>query len=134
MPAKKDNYIGVVIEESLEDKSFLNKIKIISVEVEDVNKEHKTPWLDRWTLDTVEIEEDKAKEIAEEISMSLEKEHPWYADFKNNEHHFIIFRNKVFFIDRQSKEQYDVAKQYGISLGIPEYQVDFHPDIVEWKK
>ena len=26
------------------------------------------------------------------------------------------------------------AKKYGISLGIPEYQVDFHPEIKEWKR
>jgi hypothetical protein len=33
-----------------------------------------------------------------------------------------------------NKEQYDEAKKYGISLGLPEYQVDFAPDIKEWER
>jgi hypothetical protein len=37
-------------------------------------------------------------------------------------------------IDRKSKEQYDEAKRYGISLGIPEYQVDFAPDDKIWER
>ncbi len=36
---------------------------------------------------------------------------------------------EVKLLDRKSKEQYDEAKEYGISLGIPSYQVDFHPDV-----
>jgi len=34
-------------------------------------------------------------------------------------------------MDRKRKEQYDEAKRYGIQLGIPEYQVDFHPEVAE---
>ena len=123
------NYQGVIIEESLENKNVLRKVKIISTKVENVGEKHKTPWLSQWTLHTVEVLEDKAKKIAEEISKSLDCDHSgsWYADFKNKTHHYIIFPNKIFYIDRTSKKQYDEAKRYGISLGIPEYQVDFHP-------
>jgi len=130
------NYQGVIIEESLENKEFLKKIKIISTKVEPITNEHKTPWLSQWTLHTVKIPDNEAKEIAEEISKSLDRNHggSWYADFKNDTHHYIIFRDKIFYIDRKSKEQYDEAKSYGISLGIPEYQVDFHPEVEEWER
>ncbi len=40
-------YKGVIIEESLEDKDVLNKLKIISTKVERVTKEHQTPWLSK---------------------------------------------------------------------------------------
>jgi hypothetical protein len=129
-----ENYQGTIIEESLENKDVLKKVKIISTKVEEVIEKHKTPWISQWTLHTVEISQDNAQAIAEEISQSLDREHAWYADFKNDTHHYIIFRDKVFFIDRKSKEQYDAAKKYGISLGIPEYQVDFHPDTEEWER
>jgi len=131
-----ENYQGVIIEESLENKEVLKKIKIISTKVEPITEEHKTPWLLRWTLHTVEISDNVAKEIAEEISKSLDRDHggSWYADFKNDTHHYIIFRDKTFYIDRKSKEQYDEAKRYGISLGVPEYQVDFHPEVEEWER
>ena len=131
-----ENYQGVIIEESLENKEVLKKIKIISTKVEPITEEHKTPWLLRWTLYTVEISDNMAKEIAEKISKSLDRDHggSWYADFKNDTHHYIIFRDKIFCIDRKNKEQYDEAKRYGISLGIPEYQVDFHPEVEEWER
>jgi len=128
------NYTGVIIGESLENKDILKKIKILSTKVEPVSEKHKTPWLKQWTLHTVEIDADKAAKIAIEISKCLESAHNWYADFKNDTLHFIVFRNKVFRINRTNKEQYDEAKNYGISLGIPEYQVDFHPDIKQWKR
>ena len=83
---------------------------------------------------TIEIPENQVKSVAKDLSKSLDSKHNWYADFKNDKFHYIIFRNKVFFIDRTSKKQYDEAKNYGISLGIPAYQVDFHPDIKEWKR
>ncbi len=128
------NYKGVIIEESLEKKDILGRIKILSTKVEQVVDKHKTPWLKQWTLHTVEIPENEADKIAEGIGKALESEHNWYADFKNEIIHFIIFKNKVFKVDRTSKEQYDEAKKYGISLGIPPYQVDFHPDIKEWER
>jgi hypothetical protein len=128
------NYKGVIIEESLETKDILGRIKILSTKVEQVVDKHKTPWLKQWTLHTVEISEKEAESIAGEISKSLDSEHPWYADFKNETTHFIIFRNRVFKIDRTSKEQYDEAKEYGISLGIPPYQVDFHPEVKKWER
>lgn len=128
------NYQGVIIEESLENKDILKDVKISETKVEEVVEEHKTPWIKQWTLHTVEIVENQAKDVAEKISKALDSKHDWYADFKNDTHHYIIFRNKVFYIDRKSKEQYNEAKRYGISLGIPEYQVDFAPDDKIWER
>jgi len=125
-----NDFKGIIIEESLEKKEVLKKINIIKTEIKKVKEEYKTPWLKQWTLHTVEIPEKQAKLIAEELSKSLDSQHSWYADFKNSTHHFIIFRNKVFYVDRKSKEQYEKAKRYGMSLGIPEYQLDFSPKII----
>ncbi len=126
-----DNFRGTIIEESLEKKNILKKVKIIKTKIEQVTEEYKTPWIKYWTLHRVDILEKGAKKIAEEISKTLDSKHNWYADFKNSKYHVIIFRNKVFYINRTDKEKYNETKAYGISLGIPEYQVDFHPDIKE---
>ena len=129
-------FVGVIIEESLENKAVLKKLKIIRTEVEKVTKEHHTPWLKQWTLYTVEISENHADEIAKELSKSLDSKHigSWYADFKNNSHHYIIFHNKFFKVDRSKKEQYNNVVKYGLSLGIPKHQLDFSPDIKEWER
>ena len=128
------NFNGVIIEESLENKDVLQKVKIIKTEVEEVTEEHKTPWIKQWTLHTVEIPENQADEIAEDLSNSLDSEHEWYADFKNDKFHYIIFRNKVFKVDRSKPEQYHDVTKYGLSLGIPDYQLDFSPHIKEWER
>jgi hypothetical protein len=127
------SFTGDVIEESLENKEVLKKIKIVSTRVEAVIEKHQTPWLSQWTLHTVDIPENEAEKIAEEISRSLDRDHggSWYADFKNATHHYIIYRDKIFYVDRKSKTQYEAARQYGLALGIPEYQVNFLPEVVE---
>jgi hypothetical protein len=122
-----DNYEGVIIEESLANKGILKKVEILSTKIEKVTEKHGTPWLSQWTLHTVAIEGDKAEGVAEELSKSFDCTHKsaWYADFKDEKHHYVIFRNKIFFIDRRVKAQYLEANEYGISLGIPAHQVDF---------
>ena len=128
------NYKGVIIEESLDNKDVLKNVKILSTKVEEVTEDHKTPWIKQWTLHTVEIPEIKADEIVEKLSVDLEKEHNWYADFKNDEYHFIIYQSKVFKVDLKNPLLYKDAKKYGISLGIPEYQVDFTPEDKVWER
>ena len=129
-----NNFFGVIIEESLEKKEVLKRIRIIKTKVEKITEKHKTPWVKQWTLHTVEIPEDKIETVSIDLSKSLDSKHDWYADFKNNNLHYIIFYNKIFRVDRSKKEQYDKVTKYGVSLGIPEYQFNFFPDIKEWKK
>jgi hypothetical protein len=129
------NFTGVIIEESLTDTSVLGDVKVVSTKVELVTEAHKTPWVSQWTLHDVEIPAEKAAEVAEKISKALDPEHNWYADFKTDREHFVIYRNKVFHIsDRADKAQYDEATKYGISIGIPDYQVDFSPHVTQWER
>lgn len=128
------NYKGVIIEESLENKDVLKEVVILSTEVEKVAEEHKTPWIKQWTLHNVEVPEEKVDEVAEKISKDLEKQHTWYADFKNDKYHYIIYPSKVFKVDLQNPVFYKEATKYGISIGIPDYQVDFAPDEKVWER
>ncbi len=128
------NYKGVIIEESLDKSDLLKKVLILSTKVENVTEEHKTPWIKKWTLHTVEIPNESADEVAEKLSQSLEKEHSWYADFKNGLFHYIIYRNKIFKVDLEKPTLYKDAKEYGVSIGIPEYQVDFAPEDKVWDR
>lgn len=128
------NYNGVIIEESLENKDILKDVKISDTKVEEVTEEHKTPWIKQWTLHTVEILENQADDVAEKLTKSLDSQHSWYADFKNDSFHYIIFRDKFFKVDRSKKEQYADVVKFGVSLGIPDYQLDFSPHIKEWER
>ena len=123
-------FTGTIIEESLKDESVLNTVKIVSTKISPVTDKHKTPWLKQWTLHKVDIESDHAEKIAEIISKSIDKKY-WYADFKNDNTHYIIFSDKIFKINRTDRKEYQKATDYGLALGIPKYQLDFLKD---WAK
>ncbi len=128
------NFIGVIIEESLENKDVLQKVKITKTAVEKVTEQHKTPWIKQWTLHNVEIPENLADEMADKLSKSLDSQHSWYADFRNDKFHYIIFRKKIFKVERSKPEQYKEVTEYGLKLAIPDYQLDFSPHMGEWKR
>ncbi len=125
MDASKNCLKGDIIEESLDNPDILKRLHIISTRVEQTTLEHRTPWLSRWTLREVSIPEHEAQGVAEELSRCLDRGHggSWYADFKNDSVHYVIYVDKVFRLDRKSEEQYEEVRRYGISLGIPEHQL-----------
>lgn len=92
------NFTGVIIEESLTDKSVLNDVKIVSSKIEPVTEKHKTPWVKQWTLHDVEIPANKAVEVAEKISKALDRKHSWYADFKTDKEHLSSTVTKFFIL------------------------------------
>ncbi len=129
------NFRGVIIEESLVDLAILDDVVILSTNVERVTVDHRTPWVDQWTLHTVELPEHRAEEIAGKLSSALDSQHSgnWYADFKNEDVHYVVFKDRVFKVDLR-EPVYREAMEYGVSLGIPWYQLDFSPEIEEWKR
>lgn len=125
------DFKGTVIEESLQDPSVLADLKILETKVETVTDQHKTPWLKQWTLHTVEVPEEKADETASRLSAVIDPAHAssWYIDYKNDRKHYIVFRDRVFVVDRKKPEEYEAVTRYGVSIGIPDHQLDFSPDI-----
>ena len=126
----KEIFRGVIIEESLQKNKLgiLKKMKILGTKVKPTNKRSKTPWLKKWSDHTVEIQGiKKAREIAKELSRSFDTSHDnaWYADYNDGQTVFIVFPKKIFELDGYNQTELDKARAYGISIGIPEYQVDF---------
>jgi hypothetical protein len=126
---------GDIIEESLEDRSVFSEVTILETRVESVTPEHRTPWIEQWTIHRVAVLNERAAEVAERFSEALDAEHAhaWYADFKNEDVHYIAFANKVFRVPRDSAERYAEVVDYGTRLGIPCYQLDFSPSIERWE-
>ncbi|MDO8269130.1 MAG: hypothetical protein Q7T54_00475 [Candidatus Levybacteria bacterium] len=120
-------YTGVIIQESLTDQEILDKVHVIRTVVEEVTLRHNTPWVKSWILHTIEIEEDEIDKWAEWLSHNIDDshDHPWYADFRNDKYHYVIFPDKIFKIDRSNSEQNKEAQEYGKSVGIPDHQLDW---------
>lgn len=123
------DFTGTIIDESLKDKTILADLKILKTGVEPVTEKDNTPWLKQWTIHMVEIPEEQAQAMAEKVSRALEGEHScWYADFKNDKLHYIVFKDRVFTIERANGD-YAGVKAYGLAQGIPEHELDFSPSI-----
>lgn len=117
--------MGIVIEESLKNVSVLQKMRIISTNVVLVNGQHKTPWLTQWTMHSVEIPDEAVAEVVTAISSSFDNRDNWYADFKSQREHYIVFPHKIFLVDRSKPENYREVIEYGLQKGIPAEQLDF---------
>lgn len=120
-----NKYRGDVIEESLKDKEILKKLNIASTRIEMVTENHKTPWLSQWTIHTIEVSEDEARSVAEELRKNIDcgQKGSWYIDFKNGATHYVIYHDKVFCINQKNKEEYEEVREHGRRLGIPEHQL-----------
>lgn len=121
------DYKGIIIEESLENKDVLKDVRVLKTEIFPVEEKDKTPWIKQWTLHTIEIAEDKIGDVCDKISKSIDRGHAnaWYADFDDENFHYIVFFDKVFKINKMNKDEYAAVLEYGRSLGIPEHQLDF---------
>lgn len=102
---------GTIIENSLEDKDILKKVKI-----------EKTYQDDDWTLHNVWVGETQISELSKSIV-----DGPWYIHLwkPGKDDVIVIFKNKTFSIKFSDKSTWVEAVAYGISLGIPREQLDF---------
>lgn len=125
------NYKGVIIEESLTDCEIIKELEVVQTEVEEVTESQGTPWLDKWTMQTVLIPESKIDEYTERLSKIIDVNHcsDWYCDFRNDSYHYVVFSNKVFKLDRGNKKDYDDMRKYATSLGLPEAQLPSFNDL-----
>lgn len=119
------DYQGIIIEESLNNCAIMKELMIINTQIEKVTEKSETPWLDKWTMYTVIIKENEMDEYAKKLSQLIDIQHcgNWYCDFKNDKFHYVVFYNKVFKLERCSKEDYEQMRSYAISIGLPEYQL-----------
>lgn len=123
------DYKGCIIEESLSDISIIEELEIVDTHISKTTDKNETPWLDKWTLQTVLIPEGEIEEYCERLSKLIDKTHigSWYCDFKNDKYHYVVFSDKIFKLDSTKEQDYVDMRNYGIEIGVPEYQLpDFN--------
>jgi len=107
-------YKGTIIENSLSDKSILDKLKI-----------KKTYHSGDWILHDVHVDGEQIIELSKYLANG-----PWYIHlWKQGEDEIkVIFKDKIFDIKFSDKSTWADAVTYGKSIGIPEEQLDFPID------
>lgn len=109
------DYIGTIVEESLDDNRVLNGVEIIRFKI---TKDDDPA--ERWHLYKVRV----SKEDIENLSKYL-KAGKWYMHFWDGRDVIAIFKNKVFEFNFDNKSTWRGAVEYGRSQGIPDEQLDF---------
>lgn len=112
-------FIGVVIEESLNDYKILNQIEISKVHI---CCNPNTPST-LWHIYTVSVSKEQIEIIAE-----LLKPKGYYANFGNKDEAFVVYPQKIFAVNPHDKSTWSEAIAYGARHGIPSEQLDFSFD------
>lgn len=100
---------GTIIQNSLADKSILDKVKIVKT------------WQDKdWTLHDVLVEENQLEELQKSLA-----DGPWYMNFWKGNDMKVVYKDKIFDIKISDKSTWMDAISHGKSIGIPEEQLDF---------
>lgn len=116
-------FTGLVLEESLKDKSVLDDVTVVKTETWNVgNAEGDQPKV--WHAISVEGPEEDAPNIAKILGQSL-KSPGWYTNLSTNKEVFVVFPNKVFRYTKRNTEKRNIAIKYGREIGIPESQLDW---------
>jgi hypothetical protein len=104
-------YQGTIIEESLENKGILRNLAVLSSRLSEDGE---------WHMYKVQVTEDQIKELSKHI-----KPRKWYAHFWYKDDVIVIFKDRIFRFLYSDKATWRDAIMYGISVGIPEEQLDF---------
>lgn len=116
-------YTGLVLEESLKDKSVLNSVTVVKTETWNVgNAEGNQPKV--WHAVSIEGPQQEAGKISEMLSRSL-KSPGWYTNLSTDSDIYVIFPDKVFEYQKGDQEKRNQAIEYGRKIGIPESQLDW---------
>lgn len=107
-------YIGIIIEESLDDNRILNKLDFRKIYITG----HENP-PDRWHMYEVNVSKEEIKELSKHIIGN------WYMHFWKGTDIIAIFSGKTFEFNYENKDTWIEVLKYGRSIGIPEKQLDF---------
>lgn len=124
-PVWGEIWTGVIIEESLNDNSVLDKVKIekteVSEEDDDPSENHGFPV---WHLHSVSLARVDADMVAEKLSESL-KSGPWWVDLKGKEDAYVIFSGRIFKGEIGDKTFEEKVNNYASKVGCPDSQLPF---------
>ena len=111
---------GVIIEESLGDKSLLSLVKIISSRQTTLENESERGVL---TFHSIELDDSNLDEFIETAQKSIKDS--FYIHICKDNEMIVIFRNKVFRFSLDNSEELNETREYGISVGILKEQMPF---------
>jgi hypothetical protein len=110
---------GVIIQEGLKDSSILEHVKIVKTDMERLEEEE---GLGDFHFHKVEVNDQDLNTVVEMAMNGLRES--WYMHLVNGERMKVIFSGKVFEVQKGDTNQFKKIKEYAISQGILEEQIE----------
>lgn len=110
-PNNSQHFIGMVIEESLNDPTVLNEISVKKVQITSPGSWH------IYTFTTPDLHVERY--------MSWIKDGPWYMHFWRDNEIVVVFKDRFFTFMKDDPSSRQPAIDHGKSMGIPLEQLDF---------
>jgi hypothetical protein len=108
-----DNYLGIVVEQSLRDPQVREELQVVAVK-------HGANW--SFWLDSAGADElDQHIKVIQTNMVSAEH---WYAHYFRGDELVVVFRDAVFRL-RTDPATWEPAVTYGLAAGIPRNELDF---------
>lgn len=110
-------YLGVLIEQSLRDPSFLDAVEVVRRQQDP----HGT-----WVFLLVRVAPARARDAFARLQAALARDQPWYVHFFRGAELVVVYADAI--VDMTTDPAtWSAAIAHGRGLGIPAVQLDFVP-------
>jgi len=111
---------GVILEESLDDKSILDMVRIVKTEKSTLEEEEEKGFL---TFHNIELDDEKKDEFVRKALSSIKDK--FYLHICKGDRMIVIYKNKMFEFTSDETDKLNQARDYGLSIGIVREQMPF---------
>jgi hypothetical protein len=109
---------GVIIEESLNDKSLLEYVDVVSTKSALLEKEE---FKGMFHFHNVQVPDDRIEEVVERAKAAIKDR--WYIHLCKGDEMIAIYKGKDFRYTRGNADQLAKLREYGLAIGINEAQL-----------
>jgi hypothetical protein len=137
-PIWGEKWRGCIVEESLEDRSLLDLVKIEKTKVSEDKDPATNGGFPVWHIHEVSFPRADLQKLVESLKKALKKA-GWWCDLSGKEDICIVFRGKVFELKRNDRKAKSEVNKYARSVSVPEDQLPFSKDElisekIKWEK
>lgn len=109
---------GVVLEESLDNKSLLGLAKIVGTDIDKLEEEDRV-----MTFHKIEVSDSKRDQFIEEAKRSIKP--GFYIHLCKEGRMYVVFKDRIFKFRKGQQDLLEKAREYGKSAGIIPEQMPF---------
>lgn len=111
-------YRGVIVREGLKDAQIIKQLEVLERKVT-----REVAPVRRWHLYKVRVTRNEIKMLGKNLASPK-----WYMHFWQARRVIAVFHDKQFEFDYDDKTSWEPVIEHGLSLGIPQDQLDFKID------